>query len=216
AEQLKVASGQVDGATHLALLHEQLARALDAKAQAGPLGSALLSAGKHALTEAARAWADPKRNKQALVGDINKVLQAWGPVPVPTLAPLSGTRARATAQPAEVARVIDLLGLPVPAGGAVAAAIFLDGKGKLAEGQVAYRPGVERTYPTGAHLNYRLAEAGFAKKDSGTSTATLREVRGSGSLRVVADRVTRGRSVGALVRVQPDGKPGPGALPRSL
>jgi hypothetical protein len=228
--ELRVATGNVDGATQLTLLHEQLTGLLDARAKEGPLGAALLSAGRHALAQAAVAWADPKVNKHALAADVEKVIQGWGKVPRPVLSLPAGASAAEVAavfgrpvkgpfvvhEPAGVARVLDLLGLPVPPAGAVAAAGFLDGKGGLAEVQVAYRSRIAPTYPTPSHMNYRLAEVGFERKDGSASAVILREVLGAGPVRVVTDRLTRGRSLGALVRVQPAGKSGAATAPRTL
>src|SRR4051794_40760496 len=56
AAQLRLANGEVEGAAELVQLHKQLQGLLDARAAAGPLGAALLPAGRRALQQASAAW----------------------------------------------------------------------------------------------------------------------------------------------------------------
>jgi hypothetical protein len=72
--QLKMALGDVDGATELVLLHRQLRTLLDAKAAAGPLGAALLLIGQRALKDAVVEWRESANKKPAVAEVIEATL----------------------------------------------------------------------------------------------------------------------------------------------
>lgn len=216
SSQLKLASGDADGATQLVLLHKQLTEALDKKAAAGPLGAALLSPGKRALEAASVALRTPKRNKVALADDIDTAVREWekSPAPAVTVAfasPAADVRAVfGTAQrgkaivadtPASVARVIDLFGLPLAADGVQVAAAFLDDKDRLAEWQFAYRAKIDTLYTTPAQVAFRLTEAGFGSKDEVKSANLTKQEFAHGDTVCEVVRTNRSPALGGLVRV---------------
>lgn len=220
SSQLKVATGDVGGATHLAVLHQQLAKLLDDKAKAGPLGAALLPAGRRALQQAAAAWRDPKRNKVALAGDIEQALEGWGK-PAEAATPLGQPREELAGalgaaagpavvlhQPAALARALDVLALPLPRDGARAVAAFFDGKGKLSELLVAYRAKIDTLYPTPGHLAFHLDEGGASPTVETKSSSLTRQTWAAGPASFEVIRGDRSNSLGGLVRLsaakQPD------------
>src|SRR5262249_29074660 len=71
AAQIDLATGNLGGGRELVGLHRQLQTVLDAKAQAGPLGAALLGRGRGALAQAAAAWR--KEEKNDLAGQADEV-----------------------------------------------------------------------------------------------------------------------------------------------
>jgi hypothetical protein len=179
SSQRKLAGANTAAAARLVHVHAQLRKVLDERAAAGPLGALLLPAGKTALTEAARAWRDPKHGKPALAGDIEKALADWGPThPLkPALAPgasrdavarLFGVPSRGKAlvvhKPEEVARAADLLALPLPDEALGAVAAFFDDADRLAEIRLVYHHGLTRIYPEPGHLGFFLAESGAEAK----------------------------------------------------
>jgi hypothetical protein len=215
----KLAEGHVDGATELVLLHRQLARILDSRAAGGPLGAALLPAGKLALTQAVAAWRDPKVNKPALADDVEAALKEWGPVPatVPALPPgspradvagLFGAPARGRAvlatTPEAARRVGDLLTLATPDEGLRGAAAFLDAKDRLAELLLVYRSRIEAVYGEPQDLAYPLREHGYqAVADPARSPGLLRQEYRGEELSYEVTRVIRGNVAGAFLRVGP-------------
>jgi hypothetical protein len=73
--QLKMASGDVDGATELVLLHRQLRSPLDEKTAAGPLAAALLPLGQRGLKAAAVEWRKSGDRKPAVADEIDATLK---------------------------------------------------------------------------------------------------------------------------------------------
>jgi hypothetical protein len=226
--QYKLAAGGhqgSDGATELVCLHRQLREVLGPKAAAGPLGAALLPVGRHALTLAAAAWQDPKENKTALAKDVEAALKAWGdaPQPAPALRPgasrveveaLFGAPAEGrslSVDGAATRRALDLLALPVAAEEVGAVAAFLNEKGDLTELVVAYRPRAGELFPEPAHLTLRLADCGVAGQDGPASPGVRRQTFAAAGLSYDVARVTRGKALGALVRVTEAGAGGPAA-----
>jgi hypothetical protein len=224
--QYKLAGGGregPDGATELVCLHRQLRQVLGPKAAAGPLGAALLPFGRHALTLAAAAWRDPKQNRTGLAKDVDDALAGWGnaPEPAPALkpgapqadvtalfgAPASG-RAVSVDGPA-ARRALDLLALPLPGEEAGAVAAFLDEKGDLAELLVTYKPRAGELFPEPAHLALHLADHGAAGQDAPSSPGVRRRTYAAAGLSYDVSRVTRGKALGALVRIAPAGAGAP-------
>src|SRR5262249_2612569 len=66
--ECKLVQNQVDGATELVLLHQQLREVLDSKTRSGPLGALLLPLGRRALEEAAAAWRSGGARRKVLAG----------------------------------------------------------------------------------------------------------------------------------------------------
>jgi hypothetical protein len=222
--ELKLAEGKPEGATELVLLHKQIREVLDKTTAAGPLGAALLPAGRRALTLAAAAWRDPKRNRVALANDIEAALKDWGPVPEPApalkpgaaaadVAGLLGVAARGKAvaalAPDEVARALDLLGLPLPAAGVQSVVGFLDRRDRLTDLVLVYRTRSEQTYPEPAHLAHRLLEHGFEGRPVVKATGLLRQDYAGAGLSYQVSRVLRGNVLAALVRVSGPKGPAP-------
>lgn len=219
SSQVKLSLGDKDGASQLVHLHRQLTTVLDRKAAEGPLGSALLSMGKHALQEAAVAWRKPKRNKAALADEIDQALKSWARVPTPAPAlPFASSSAEVSAffavpargkvviahTPASVARVVDLVGLPLPREGMQVVAAFLDDKAQLVEWQFAYRAKVDTLYPSCRHLAYRLVETGYTARDEVKSANLARQsIQGSNLVAEIV-RSDRSLALGGLIRLVPE------------
>ena len=214
---LKLATGDVDGATNLVHVHKQLREILDPKAAAGPLGAALLPWGRRALHEASEAYRGPKRKKMDLADDIDKALAAWGDVPAPMPALVPGaSRAAVSAvlgsdvrgnsivctTPEAIARALDALTMPLPAEGVQAIVAFFDAD-KLTELQFAYRAKIDTLYPTPADVAYLLLErkatrSGLVKQPLQQESFTL------AGLRYEVTRTDRSPSVGCLIRIVAD------------
>jgi hypothetical protein len=220
AAQFKLAAGQPEGATELVVLHRELRQLLDARAAAGPLGAALLSQGREALTQAAAAWKAPKENKTALAQDVEAALADWGDVPTvnPVLVPgaskdeVTGLFQRpvrgktvAAESPAAVSRALDLLGLPLPPEGAQAVLAFLDEKDHLAELLLVYRPRLNELFPAPADLARRLVEQGAAGQQPSSTPGLNKQGYVHAGLLYEVSLLTRGNAGGALVRVAKDG-----------
>jgi hypothetical protein len=216
--QLKLASGELEGATELVCLHKQLREVLDRKAAATSLGSALLPFGRRALSGSVLAYRDPKHNKLAVAEDIEAALKDWGPVPVPAPPVARGARqadvarvfgASATgkivlADGATLGRALDLLALPLAGEGAQAVVAFFDGNGGLVELLVTYRPKVETLYPEPAHLAHYLIDLDFGAQERPTVPGLLRQAYSGGGLVYDVARVSRPSPYGAFVRVTPE------------
>jgi hypothetical protein len=225
--QLKLANGETDGAAELVALHRQLRSVLDAKASAGPLGALLLPRGQKALSLAATAWREPRRNKVALAGDIDAALKDWGtvPDPVPGLAPGASQaevvrffksnmdgRAVIARTPEAVQRVFDLLALPLPEEGASSVIAFLDGKHALAELKLLYRSRISQIFPEPKHLALCVAEHGYpVETPAAASVGLARQTWTGGGLTYDVTVLTRGNVGGALVRITPAGAAAPAA-----
>lgn len=221
--QLRLANGEPEGATELAVLHRQLRSVLDAKAAAGPLGAALLPVGRQALAVAAAAWREPRWNKTALATDIDAVLADWGKAPDPSLAlsigskqdeiarlfnvPVSG-HAIIARTPATVQRALDLLGLPLPTEGAESAIAFLDAKQELSELLVLYRPKINEWFPEPRNLALSFAERDYPNQASAAGSGLNRQNWTGGGLSYDVAVLTRGNAGGAFIRITAaNGKP---------
>lgn len=216
--ELKLATRDLDGASLLVGVHRQLVDLLDEKAATGPLGAALLGTGKTALQRAATILRDKKHNKPALAADIDTAVGAWGNVPPAELmvgfaAPLGEVRALfGTAErgkvfladtPKSVGRAVDLLGIPLPGEGVQVVAAFLDGEGRLAEWQLAYRSRIDTLYPSPAHLAYRLDEIGYKAGPETRITNLDRQPFSTEKVMVEVARTNRSPALGAHVQLTP-------------
>lgn len=224
AAQNKLAVGDPEGAREIVGIHRQLATVLDEKAAAGPLGAALLPAGRRAIAQAAKALRGPRWNKTALADDLDQALTDWGNPPAPpSILGLNRDEAerlfaskavgRAIAS-ADLDRARDLLSLPLPTEAAQSVTALLDAEGRVAEVVVAYRGKLETLHPEEDHLAYHLDEAGITASQSATKSGLQRK------LYVARDHYEinssrRGGSIGALVRIN-GGKSAPAAGLRDL
>jgi hypothetical protein len=223
--QFKMAHGNVEGATELVLLHRQVREVLDPRAARGPLGAALLPAGRHAVQLAAAACRQPKVNKKGLALDLEAAFAEWGDVPAPVFGlPTHARKAeivRVFGRPADgraviaakvqedlapVQRALDLLAVPVPSEGVDAVVAFLDGKDRLEDVGVLYRPKINEIFPEPVHLAHHLIEHGFAGKEPTTDVGTLRQVYEGGGLAYDLAVFTRGNAAGALVQIGAAGR----------
>ncbi len=216
--QLKLAFGDPAGATQVVVLHRQIASVLEPKALEGPLGSVLLSAGRRALERAEAAWREAKQAKPTLADDIKTALGEWSKISPPApavpfaassaeVAGLFGVAQRGKAviadTPASVARVVDLLGLPLPGDGMQVVAAFLDAKDRLAEWQLAYRPKVDTRYPSCSHVAYRLIEAGYESGEEKKTASLRRQSFTSPEIACEVVRSDRSLALGGQVRLTP-------------
>lgn len=219
--ELKLANGELDGATELVQLHRQLHSLLDTKAASGALGATLLPRGRQALTLAAIEWRKPRHNKTALAADIDAALAEWGdtPDPVPGLSigakqseivSLVGSEVQGNAvlaqTPLAVQRALDLLALPLPSEGASAVAAFLGDKQTLTQVQVVYRAKINELFPGPQELVLPLVEHGFPSENPAPSPGLARQSWTGGGLAYEVAVLTRGSVGGALVRVSKEGK----------
>jgi hypothetical protein len=223
AAQLRLAAGEPEGARDLMALHQQLRGVLDARAAQGPLGAALLGAGRKALRAAQRV-----DQPAGMRGPIEAALAAWGEVPAPTPAALPG------APRAQVARLLgsngqgrviaaalplrglDLLDLPLPPDGVASVLACLERNGALAEVVVLYRKGTALSFPTPADLAHRLEECGLDVRE-GKAPGLVRSTYSAGPLTWEVGVVSRGELIGGFVRIAgPAASTPPGPLPRDF
>src|SRR5579883_52314 len=219
--ELKLASGDPDGASELIALHRELRSLLDVKQASGALGAALLPRGRQALTLAAAAWRDPHWNKTALAADIDAALTEWGtsPDPVPGLkagakqndvVSLMGGeiegRAVLAQTPSAVRRAFDLFALPLPSEGVNAVAAFLDGKQTLKEVFVVYRPKLGELFPEPRQLALPLVEHGYKSTEPSTGPGLNRQSWTGGGLSYEISVLTRGSIGGSVVRIGNEGE----------
>jgi len=223
--QMRLAGGEIEGATELILLHRQLRDVLDARAGQGPLGAVLLPPGRQVLGQAVRAWKAARRTT-LLAEDVENALADWGDVPAATL-PLKPGAARA-----DVARLLrspgqghvipalatqrglDLLDLPLPPEGVQAVVAVFDAADRLGELLVIYRPGVATLYPGPRDLAYLLEQRGRTGEDRKAPGLLIRTYP-LGDFTCEALVVSRGNPVGALARFAA-GRSGAATLPRDF
>jgi len=188
--ELKLARGEVDGASELVHLHRQLNRVLDAKAKDGALGAALLPVGRRALTLAAPAFRAAPFNKAALADDITAALKEWEGVPGPRPALAVGAdkkevarffrrprqgRIFAVTTAADIARAVDLLALPIPSEDVEGVVAFLDGDGRLAEILAYYHSNAHQDFPRPVNLAHHLVDHGSSGTQLAESPGVLRQ-----------------------------------------
>ncbi|HEX5269708.1 MAG TPA: hypothetical protein VFW33_04430, partial [Gemmataceae bacterium] len=221
----RLALGESDAATELVVLHRQLKQALDPKAAAGPLGTALLAPGRPALTRAVAAWRASKHTA-LLADDVEAALRDWGEVPPPAPAVAPGAAradvARLLRSPGQghvvpaltTNRALDLLDLPLPPEGAQAVLALFDSADRLREILVTYRTGVAALYPRPRDLADLLEQGAGAGAD-GKGPGLLTRTYSLGGFACEAAVVSRGNPVGAFARLMA-GPSESGALPRDF
>jgi hypothetical protein len=227
AAEMRVARGEIEGATDIVLIHRQLRELLGPRHAKGPLGAALLPLGRRALVLGAAAWRLPHHNKPLLADDIDAALKEWGDAPAPALpsaargaAGLFGVapqgRAVTFVTPAQRDRALDLLALPAPPEGVSAVVAFLDG-GRPSEVLFAYRGKVAELYLDDVSLAYGLAERDFAARPAEKDSSLPWQCFAGGGLTYDVALLPRSPVLGGLVRVRAaDAAPAAAPLPRHL
>ncbi|MFQ3649393.1 MAG: hypothetical protein SNJ75_03600 [Gemmataceae bacterium] len=208
--ELRLSMGELEAAADLVRMHEALREVLDEPTQKSPLGIALLSAGKRAVSQAAKAYRDPKVNLTAVASDLDEALKNWGEVSevrFPAASrdqvvalwgtPIDGRVAVAAQE--QLPRVLDLLGLPVAPEGVIAAAAFLDEKGQLAVVQLAYRSGLDTLYPHPTDLAFHLEEQGLQAGSEAKQQGTVRQMFSNKHLFADIVRTNTSPILGALL-----------------
>lgn len=210
AAQVRVASGDPDGARDLVAFHRQVHNTLDPKAAKGPLGSVLLSSGRKTLTQAVAAWRETKKTELLELGEAG--LKSWGQARAPELpfhpgsprseiARLLPGPSQGLALPAaSLGRALDLLDLPLPGEGVQGVLALFDASDRLAEVLVTYRPRVSELYPDLAHLAQPLEEYGVPAQDAPREGGLHRRTYRVGEVTCKYTLVPGGNTVGAFVR----------------
>ena len=208
--ELRLSMGELEAAADLVLMHQALREVLDETTQKGPLGVALLSAGKRATTQAARAYRDPKVNRTAVASDLDEALKNWGDVaparfPASHRDQLTAIWGKPVTGPVAVAaneslpRVLDLLGLPIPPEGVLAVGAFLDEKDQLAALQLAYRSGLDNLFPHPADLAFHLEEQGLEAGNESKQQGTVRQMYSNKTLFADVVRTNTSPVLGAML-----------------
>jgi hypothetical protein len=222
--QVRLAAGETDAVTEMVLLHDQLRDLLDPKAAAGPLGAALLPAGRQTLAQAVPVWRRDKRTA-LLAGDVEAALAAWGDPPaVSPAVPAGAARAdvaRLLRSPGQgrvipaltPTRGLDLLDLPLPPEGVQAVLAHFDASERLSDVLVTYRPNIASTYLTPRDLACLLERRNGGKDGKAPGLVTRSYPVGDFTCEAVI--VSRGNPIGAFARFG-TGKASPGTLPRDF
>jgi hypothetical protein len=216
--QLRLATGDLDGGTEIVQVHRQLQQLLDARAAHGPLGAALLSRGRKALTLAQAAWTEAKQAE--LTSQAHKALASWGGVPASTVAvPVGEPRTRVArllhsdsqgrVLPAkDVLRALDLFGVPVPDEGAETVLAFFDKAERLANVRILYRPKLSDAYPDASDLAQLLLEqlqppgqTPGADSPEASEHGVRRCTCRTGDVTCDVAVVSRGNTIGGMVRL---------------
>jgi hypothetical protein len=166
AAECRLARGDKEAVAELARWHQQIRQALEAPAQQGPLGAALLARGRTALQQAAARWRAQGQSQEAAAAEA--ALASWGevPPPQPVLRPGLSRAAverllrhtgqgRALCAP-QTLRALDLLALGLPAESLEAVVLCFDAQEQVEEILLCYAPGAERFYPQPQHLAWLL------------------------------------------------------------
>ncbi len=228
--ELKMATGDTEGATELVLVQRQLRALLDKKSAAGPLGADLLPIGMQALREAVKAWRESKNRLPLVADEIEQSLKDWGEPPIqqPTLKPgasrsevarlFKGGAAGpilAAHTPNALLRLLDLQDMPIVTERLIGALAFFDEKDQLGELWYLYPATISELFPDTTNLAFHLidqsASAGSVEKVAGLA----RQSWTAGAL-VYEFTLTpaRSRALGAVLRVTaPGAKPLPSRLP---
>jgi hypothetical protein len=208
--QLRLATGDLDGAREVITLHRQLREILDPKAASSALGSALLSRGRDTLTQAAAVWS--AEHKQELAEQARRALAEWGDTQAspPGLRPgmpraevcrLLGCPAKGkVVSVSSVTRAFDVLGMAVPDDRAEAVFVCFDSADRLADLVIAYRAGLAEYFPQPSDLARLLEEQGITGAESPPSPGLQRKVYTIGEEACEILVVGRGAGIGGLLR----------------
>jgi hypothetical protein len=206
--QLRLATGDIDGAKELVALHRQVRRVLDPKAAEGPLG-ALLSRGHKALADAVLVLR--QESDKELATQIDKALQEWGVTPslvgsIPwgasraDVARLLGCSAKdKVLQTTNPARALDLLALPIPGDGVQALTAFFNGDDKLTQLLVTYIPSAAKNFPEPNHFGYLLEDRDTPSKEASKSVGLNRRTYVIDDVACQVLVLPRASAAGALV-----------------
>jgi len=209
--EMRLAAGEVEGATELVLLHQQLRQILDSKAAKAALGAALLCRGFEVLALASSAW---RADKQTEVADqIDTALKEWGDRPAATsVASLGRPRAEIgrilkdmghgrAAIISPPARALDLLELPFPAYDSEAYVAFFDDSDCLSEGWLTYGEKARAQFREPADLAYRLNAERLAGSPTSPDFTLPGAVYTGGGIEYDVAYPPPGAGVGAIVRI---------------
>lgn len=206
--QIRLATGDVEGATELAALHKQVWWALDARARDGALGAALLGRGRNAFTLAAAAWS--KQGRPDLSRQAEGIVATWGGVPAPTtgLQPgmsksetsrvLGGTPQGHALLAPSIPRALDLMALPVPPDGTEAVVACFDVQDKLSQVVITYRQGIRDRYQA-ADLVRPFEDHKPAVRENDAASWIRQQTHVADSWQCDALLARRGDALGALV-----------------
>ncbi|MBI1915309.1 MAG: hypothetical protein HYS12_11305 [Planctomycetes bacterium] len=215
--QLRLIQGTPESGAEIASIHKQLQKLFSTKERGSPLAAALLPMGKRTLQAARLAW--EQDGQTDLARQASEALSAWGETPSgdlvlnpgaprPVLDRLWGSKSEGRWVVAtNLARALDLSGLPVPRKGIEAVAALFDDAEQVREIVLTYRPKLSVTLPSPADVLHDLEERGLTgvkgKEAAGVRQATYTR-RGQACQVLVC--VTNSR-IGALVRFRREGAP---------
>jgi hypothetical protein len=218
--EMRLARKELDGADELVHIHRQLNKVLDAKAKAGPLGAALLPAGRRALALAAPALRQAPFNHGPLADDIEAALGEWKDLPTPQLGLAVGAdkkdvgrifrrspqgRIFAASTNNDILRVLDLASLPIPGEDVDGVVAFLDGQGRLSEILAHYHGNTRQNFPRPSNLAQRLVDCGGDETQLAELPGVLRQTFRAGGhayqVSVFKDVSSGSAATSAIVRV---------------
>ncbi|HMC88807.1 MAG TPA: hypothetical protein VKI17_04635, partial [Gemmataceae bacterium] len=219
AGQIRLATGDVDGATEIVVFHRQLRSLFGSKAMKSPLGASLLARGRETLERAAKAWQEDK--KTDLAGQARAALDEWGELAPPPLALRQemeraelerALRARgegACLQPQSTLRALDVLELPFPDEGAEAVLACLDKAGRLQDVFITYKAGLGEYFPEPEDFAHLFEESQMAGKPGPKSTGLRGRAYSVDSWTCEVTLVNHGAGMGALVHFGTGKEPQP-------
>jgi hypothetical protein len=224
--QLRLAGGDLDGATELVHAHKQLRLALDPKAAQGVLGATLLPRGRQTLTQAVAAWQTSKQ--PILVEQATEALAQWDSAP--SLAPMftagqsRDETARLLGSPATghvivtttPLRALDLWELPLPADGLGTVVACCDTADRFVEALFFYRPRTSTAYPRPGDLAFYWEEARCKAADVANTAGVLTKEYTFGRLTSEVALIPQSNYLGAWVRIGGPAASTATALPRDL
>jgi hypothetical protein len=211
--ELRLAQGETNGARDLLAYHWQIKKVLTANAIKGWLGQALLPVGRLAFEQAIPSWQgdrskDLVKDGQAFLTDSRDFpveLKFTFHVPFQSLdrtfSKEKGSRAALAGDPR---RALDLLSLPLPAGGVSSVVAFFDPQDRFSELLVLYRPGLADGYKNAEHLFRLLHDRGLESKGGQESLGMAPKVYQVGKVHCEAAVMPRSSILGGFVHLRPD------------
>jgi hypothetical protein len=227
AAEIRLATGDEEGARQLVGIHKQLQEVLDAPTQAGLLGATLLPRGRLALTQAAVAWR--QANKADLAQQAEAIVGAWGESP-PAGSPLQPGAARADIErllgsPSDghivaarsLVRAFDLFALPLPEQEVDAVIACFDANDEFVDVVVIYRPAITNTFAQPDQLAHLVKQQEKSGLDAPLTSRPGPRSYLVGDLAWEVTVVPHHTALGAFVRVaSPKPLKDPPALPRQF
>jgi hypothetical protein len=214
--QLRLIPGNPESAAEIISIHEQLQKLFSTKERGSPLGASLLPMGRRILQTAKLAWEQEAQQDPAR--QTGEALSGWGETaswepalnpgaPRPVLDYLWGCKSQGPWVVApNLARALDLSGLPVPRKNVEALVAHFDETEQVREIVLTYRPKVSVTLPSPADLLHQFEERGLTGV-KGKEAAGVRQV--TYTLRGQTWRVllcVANSKIGALVRFGREGE----------